>query len=295
MRRFCASPNIAKRQLSHNPRLALIFMLLLALGGCSILYSYNNIDRYIRWSLDDYIHWSDEQDHTLRERLHAQLQWHRVAQLPAYREWLQARLSEVEGEVSVAQWRVAGDQLQNFWRDVMMHATGDISAQLSQLSDKQVHDLLAEMNEKQKELAEKFANETAAEVSERRREKMEKSIKYWIGSVDKKQSDLIKTWAQASPDTRQQRLDSRQRWTDAFAEALSHRHEADIFVPKIQQLFATPQENWGEEYRAIWQSKTEANIELFVNVHNINSAKQRQVERERIEQWLKIIDDLAAE
>lgn len=291
MRHLCDKPYILLFK-----RSTLIFLVLLvALGGCSVLYSYNNIDRYIRWSLDDYIEWSDKQDQDLRERLHAQLQWHRVEQLPGYREWLQARLTEIDGEASFAQWRIAADQLEIFWRETMMHATSDICVQLSQLSDEQVRDLLLAMHEKQQDLAEKFTDESVVGANDRRKSKMEKIIKYWLGSVNKKQSDVIAVWAHAQPDTRQQRLDGRQRWINAFAQALTQRHNAEVFVPKIQQLFVTPRENWGEEYHAIWQRRTDANIELFVALHNLNSPEQRRVERERIEHWLKIIDSLAAD
>lgn len=292
MPHFCDIPYIS---FLRRFALTLLTLLSLALAGCSVLYSYNTIDRYIRWSLDDYIDWSDQQDRQLRERLHAQLQWHRVTQLPGYREWLEARLIEINGNVSVAQWRIAADQLQVFWREALIHTTDDICAQLSQLSDEQVQDLLVAMHEKQKDLAEKFADETAAEANERRRNKMEKMIRYWIGSLNKTQSDLIATWAHSLPDTRQQRLEGRQRWINAFAQALTQRHNSAVFAPKIQQLFASPQDNWGEEYRAIWQRRVDANIELFAALHNQNSAEQRQFERERIEHWLKIIDNLVVD
>ena len=278
-------------------RFSLIFTVLLSLllSGCAVLYSYSTIDRYIRWTLDDYIDWNDTQDQEFRERLNAQLQWHRVSQLPGYREWLKARLIEVDSDVTAAQWRIAADQLQVFWRDAMTHSARDIGAQLSQLSDEQVSDLLVAIHEKQKDLTEKFADESAEKANERRRSKMEKAVKYWIGSTDKKQSELIRRWAHSLPDTRQQRLDGRQRWINAFAQALRHRHNPEVFTPKILQLFSNPQANWGEQYHAIWQRRVDANIELFTALHNMSSAEQRKVERERIEHWLKVIDDLATD
>lgn len=275
---------------------AIVLCLACILTGCSLLYSYRNIDRYIRWSLDDYIAWDSSQEDRLRTRLGARLAWHQETQLPRYREWLETidRTLVNGNAVDVGQLAQAADQLQSFWQDAMAHAREDIGAQLASLSDQQVRDLIDVMRDKQADLQTEYEDMTPAELIKKRNREMKKRVKYWLGKLDDEQIALIYAWAQHLPDGRPRWLDNRARWIDAFAQALQHRHEPGLFAADIQRLFVTPQEHWSAEYRELAQHNLEATLQLFAELHNSRTQKQREVERERIAQWLGHLDQLAA-
>src|SRR4051812_29544299 len=100
---------------------AIVIFLACSLVGCSLLYSYRNIERYIRWSLDDYIAWDSTQETQLRSRLAAQLAWHQKTQLPRYRDWLVAIDRTVDNDIDATQLTQAADQLEAFWQDTAAH------------------------------------------------------------------------------------------------------------------------------------------------------------------------------
>ncbi|HEY3698657.1 MAG TPA: DUF6279 family lipoprotein, partial [Spongiibacteraceae bacterium] len=220
----------------------IIIFLIGSLCGCSMLYSYRNIERYIRWSLADYVEWDSAQQQQLHARLSAQLEWHRQTQLPRYRAWLEGIRDETQSTVDIAQLQRAADQLQLFWQDAMAHAAADIGAQLAMLSDKQVSDLIAAMHEKQADIKAEYAELTPAQAIKKRSRAMRKAVQYWLGPLEKNQQDLVDEWARQLPDGRARWLNSRERWTAAFEQALAHRHEPDMFAAAIQRLFVTPQE-----------------------------------------------------
>lgn len=272
---------------------AIVVFLACSLAGCSLLYSYRNIDRYIRWSLDDYIAWDSTQETQLRSRLASQLEWHQKTQLPRYRDWLEAIDRTLDNDIDVTQLAQAADQLQSFWQEAAAHLQADIGAQLAPLSDKQVRDLIAVIREKQADLKNEYDDMTPAELIKKRKREMTKTIKYWLGTLDKNQIALIDEWAQRLPDGRSLWLNNRERWTDAFAQALQHRHEPELFAEEIHLLFVTPQENWSAEFRELSQHNRESTLQLLAELHNSRTQQQRDVEHKRIVQWLGRLDELA--
>lgn len=273
--------------------LTIALLLLCSLSGCSLFYSYRNIDRYIRWSLDDYIEWDSTQADQLRTRLAAQLAWHQQTQLPRYREWLETIDRDHDHDIDVTQLAQAADRLQSFWQDAMAHAQADIGAQLASLSDRQVLALLAVMREKHADLKAEYDDMTPAELIKQRKREMTKTVKYWLGAIDDKQIVLIDAWAQRLPDGRSHWLDNRARWTDAFAQALARRHQPELFAADIQRLFVTPKESWTAEYRALSQQNLESTLQLLTELHNLRTQKQRETEHKRIAQWLEHLEQLA--
>jgi len=274
---------------------SVVVFVVCSLTGCSLLYSYRNIDRYIRWWLDDYIAWDGFQESQLRMRLALRLEWHKKTQLPRYRDWLETIDRSLNDDVDVAQLAQAADQLQSFWHETAAHSQTEIHAQLASLSDNQVRDLLTAIREKQAHLKNEYDDMTLAELAKKRKREMTKTIKYWLGPLDDNQIALIHVWALRLPDGRSHWLNNRERWANAFAQALRHRHAPELFAAEIHLLFVTPQENWEPELRQLSHQNRESTLQLLTELHNSRTQKQRDFQHKRIEQWLGRLERLAAD
>jgi hypothetical protein len=272
---------------------AMVVFLVCSLAGCSLLYSYRNIDRYIRWSIDDYIAWEGTQESQLRTRINAQLAWHKKTQLPRYRDWLEATGRTLENDIDVVQLAEAADQLQLFGQEVSAHLAVDIGEQLASLSDSQVRDLIGVLREKQVDLKSEYDDMTWQELVRKRKREMTKTIKYWLGAVDNGQVALIDAWARKLPDGRSPWLNNRERWIDAFAQALQDRHQPELFAERVRLLFVTPEQGWSAEFRDFTQRNRESTLQLIADLHNSRTQQQRDAERKRIAQWLENLDQLA--
>lgn len=280
----------------HRLRNRAIILLLLAfsLAGCSVLYSYGNIDRFIRWWIDDYITWDSTQENQLRSRLTAQLEWHQQTQLPLYRAWLETVDRTLENDIDVAQLAAASDQLQSLWQQTAVHLQGDIALQLATLSNDQVRELITVVRDKNADLKSEYDDMTPADLIKKRKRDMKRTIKHWLGPLDERQTSLIDAWARNLTDSRQQWLASRELWADALAEALRHRHEPQLFASRIHLLFATPEATWSPEFRSLSDKNRESTLRLLAELHNSRTPAQHAAEHKRIAHWLDHLDKLAA-
>jgi DNA-binding MarR family transcriptional regulator len=271
----------------------IVIIVIGCLSGCSLFYSYRNIERLIRWSIDDYVSWTPTQAEQLQQRLRAQLQWHQREQLPLYRAWLETLRDEVKQPLELSRLQEHAQQLQIFWQDSMAHGEADIAVQLADLSEAQVRDLIAKMRSDQSDIEHEYNDLSRHQLIERRERSMTKTVRYLIGSPKAPQRDLIEQWAKALPDSRQQWLASRRRWTDMFEQALQQRHQPDIFAEDIHRLFVLPQQNWDPAYRELSEHNLTASLQLVIALqHSLDEAQRKALDR-CIEQWLVRLDDLA--
>lgn len=273
---------------------AVLIIVVVCIGGCAMLFSYRNIERWIRWSIDDYVIWTPTQTKEFDQRLRAQLQWHQQIELPRYREWLLAIRGAVQTPLDLNTLHSFSEQLPIFWQQSMLHAEGDITALLSQLSDEQVRDLIAEMHSRQKDIEDEFNDLSPAELIERRDRSMSKALRYFFGALDASQRVHIERWAESLPDSRAQWLASRRRWADQFEQALQQRHQPDVFAEQVHRLFVLPQQNWDPDYREISERNLTASLQLLVTLQHSLSEQQRKMFDQRIEQWLGRLDTLAS-
>lgn len=273
---------------------AIVLLLVCSLCGCSLFYSYRNVERYIRWSLDDYVDWNAAQETTLRARLAAQLEWHGQTQLPRYREWLIATDRMLDDDVDVAQVAQAADELEAFWQDVAAQIEVDLREQLASLSAAQVRDLGKVLRERQEEWRDEYVDLSFEKLVDKRRREMTRTVKYWLGPLHPRQLALIDAWARQLPDGRNEWLAARARWTAAFEQALLERHDAAAFAAHVHRLFVTPRETWTTEFRELQLHNRTATLQLLADLHNARTPKQRAAERRRVAQWLHHMDQLAA-
>jgi hypothetical protein len=273
---------------------AITIILACGLAGCSLLYSYRNIDRYIRWSLDDYVTWDSSQESLLRTRVTSLLAWHKETQLPRYRSWLEACDRTLDGDIDVPMLAAALAQMQLFWQDTATHMQADLQRQIASMSNDQVLELTAALRSEQADLKDEYDETTLAALIKKRRREMNKTMTYWLGPLQEDQALLIDAWAKALIDGRLHWLNNRDRWTQAFLQALQHRQEPEVLAAKIHILFVTPQENWTREYRELSEHNRELTLQLLADLHNSRTPKQRDAERKRFAEWLNNLDRLAS-
>ena len=70
-------------------KLILSTVLLFLLAGCSttkLVYDYG--DKFVSWQLDSYFELNDEQEDWVEERMKILIEWHRMEELPRYKNFL---------------------------------------------------------------------------------------------------------------------------------------------------------------------------------------------------------------
>lgn len=271
-----------------------IAVIAVLLAGCAYVYNYRVAELWLRWYVGDYVQWDRGQEQLFRERLHAQLHWHRTTQLQRYRTWLAQARSDVAGNIDIALLERHGVELREFWGAVMAQLEPDFIHFLSDLSPGQARDLVANFRDEQAERSEELRGKSSAELNRERSHDMVKNIQRWTGRLDAAQKARIDHWAQSLPDSREPWLASRERWIGGLEQALAQRDDADAFARQVHLLFVTPEDLWDPAYRQLLEGNTQITLNLMVDIHNSLSMRQRGALDRNIEQWMRTLDELAA-
>ena len=68
-------------------RLPIMLLALAVLtSGCGVKLAYNNLDRFARWGVSDYVNMNDEQRAYFDAEIDSIMYWHRTEHLPQYAE-----------------------------------------------------------------------------------------------------------------------------------------------------------------------------------------------------------------
>lgn len=279
----------------HRVRAASILFLCALLGACSAIYNYRVAAWWVRWYVEDYVRWSDAQEPLFRARVQEQLRWHQSTQLPRYREWLERMQTQISAPLDVEQVRAQMDQLRGFGNDIMQRLEPDIDRFLADLSDRQARDLIRRFREEHAETVDEYADLSPEKTIRERTRSMRKGIERITGNLDAGQRERIEQWAALMPDNRAQWLASRERWIDAFEQALARRSEPEYFAARIHELFVDPEHSWDPEYRQRLERNTELTLQLLADIHNSLTPRQRAAADKNVKKWLGVIDELAVE
>ncbi len=269
-----------------------VLVLALVLAACSVARTaYERADWLIQRNLRQYVSWEGEQREALRQRLDEALDWHRETQLPLYSEALQAlRADLAASESGAVDWQPHIDRGAVFWRNLLERVQPDIVAMLAMLSDAQVDELLANLEERSEERLARNARR-GAEGSAR---DLRRQVQRWTGRLDTGQRALIEDWSRQQRDLGDFARHSQAQWRAAFAEALTlRRSDPAAFAEQLDSLLTRPDTFWSEDYAAAIAGNTARSMALLDDLHASLDARQRRQLDRRLREWAELFDDLS--
>ena len=122
----------------------------LLLSGCSVKLMYNNMDRFVRWQVSDFVDLDRSQRQYLDENVKLVLQWHRTTHLPMYADALDKFALQSADQMSVELLAGLFDQFYTWGLEVEQQAMPVAIHVIKSLSDEQV----AKLPEKMKKCSE---------------------------------------------------------------------------------------------------------------------------------------------
>ena len=271
-------------------RLFLILLLVTTLVSCSAnRLLYNRADTFIRWAADDYVTLDREQQAAFDQRLDAFLAWHRIEELPRYREFIVSALETLEDGVTLEEAvviseeiDVAADRFQAQFIELLLETA-------ETLSDEQIQDFLAELERNQAEYAEeRLVRDEEAYYADSAKT-MTDLVKRLIGRLNREQSAEIKERSKDLARLDGLWHDDRARWGSALRVILEAK--APGWQSEIRGLAETRSEARIPEYVTGIEHNGDVILALLVDI--INSRTERQDRRMR--RFLEgLIDDIDA-
>lgn len=280
-----------------NKKLLFVFsLLLLQLSGCSIIaIGYNYTDAYLRYSINSYATFNDEQKVIIKKEVDEYMLWHRQKMLPEYVRFLRALQATVQSGAVLTKEDTARFRsgLRSLYVNTVQPTVLPAAKVLSGISPQQMD-----------ELAESFARENSRQrekdlggsLLEQRRKRAERTIDFFenlVGEFSAGQKDKIREMSYNLPLTTaiylQQREDNQARLLELLK---SNRSEEEI-ARFLSVWLLTPELSRSHEVQQTMLAFENAYDEMLENIYHILTVQQRKTLLKSIVKYIDIFQDLS--
>ena len=257
--------------------LLLLLCLSLLISACSRAgLAYRNLDWLVPWRLNDYLNLDSQQQAWLKPRLQTHLQWHCSAELPRYIDWLQTTESILaQPQPDSAQLLEQFAQFDAALNRIGVEVTPTAIELLQGLSEQQVRELYAAMDEDNLEDRQDFLDPPLAIQISERQTRMQERLRPWLGRLNSAQTEHIATWANSLGEQNRLWLENRQLWQAELRKVVAERDSAD-FAERLTPLLQQRERFYSDEYRASYGRSRQALATLFSQLLSSSDEAQRE-------------------
>lgn len=276
-----------------RPILVPILILLLLSGCSSTRLMYGQLDWLIPWYLKDYVSFTDDQNTLLEQRLRTQLRWHRNTQLPFYAKWLrQIRLDAQDG-LSRDELKHHSERFEDFWEKLLRQIIPDASVLLSMISDEQIAELFAKIEEKNQEYIEDYINLPHAELRKKRAERVREHLERWLDKLTPEQIAAVTEWSQRFEPNSAETLSYRRQWQAKLRGLLAKRHDEDSFGVALREHLLDPKKSQSVFLQQRRARNREKFIDLLLTIDALMPVQQRKYLTTRLDDLANDFEALA--
>lgn len=257
--------------------LLLLLCLSLLISACSRAgLAYRNLDWLVPWRLNDYLNLDSQQQAWLKPRLQTHLQWHCSAELPRYIDWLQTTESILaQPQPDSAQLLEQFAQFDAALNRIGVEITPTAIELLQGLSEQQVNELYAAIDEDNLEDRQDFLDPPLATQISERQTRMQERLRPWLGRLNTAQTEHIATWANSLGEQNRLWLENRQLWQAELRKVVAERDSAD-FAERVTRLLQQRESFYSDEYRASYGRSRQALATLFSQLLSNSDEAQRE-------------------
>ncbi len=277
------------------PKILLLSLVALMIGGCTLKASYNRLDWVLGNYLERYVELDSAQQIALKQRLAKTLAWHRTTQLPVYAIWLHSVKYDVQHGLTEAQVEQHTLELLLYWRALMMRFADDMAVLLPGLSPTQQAELFESFAAKNADYEDRYIKVTRQQQRDNYTERLEDSFESWLGSLTESQRQWIQTAARELQPIAKQSLQMRLRWQRQLKRVLETQQAGNSLRLAMQTLFVDPESLRSATYKHMLEHNRQVISRLIVDVAHTLTDKQRRHFNQRVDKYVKLFHELAAE
>ena len=272
-----------------------VLLISFLLYGCSSLqFAYNRLDWLLAEQIDNYVSFSDRQETLLDKHLDRQLRWHRRSQLPIYAKWLRHLEGQLEKGLQLTDLNIYETELRALYGASLKQLAPSAAELLTTLSDAQVTELLAALEERNQDYKTERVDPAPAKQRKKRIERLLEHSERWLGDTTPQQRQRIEQWAAQSMLSGSETLSYRQRWQNAFGELLQERQQAD-FERRLYALAVNAEDLQSAELRRMRQHNLQTFKQLLIDLYALANAEQKHYLAHRLQTLAHDFDELAAQ
>lgn len=263
-------------------------------AGCSAIRTvYNQAEHLVAWRLNDYFDLSESQRELFRARFAGYHRWHRTSQLPGYVRLLgtvEERLERGPRSNDIDWLRT---QVRTTAQTAITHGQADMVALLASLDERQIEHARQRFERDNRKWAREHAVGASSAEQRHARTRVElERIEHWTGSLTRDQKTRIGELLEALPLDTELRRQDRLRRQSAFLALLAHRKDVQ-FPLRLQRWL----HDWDADRPAALAAEEQRierlRNELYVHVHALLDAAQRQRVKDRLRWYAETMRELA--
>lgn len=275
-------------------RIVVLFLICFT-AGCSSKLAY----RYADWAVERQLFQYLELDRSQRKHVKAEIDrlhhWHRYQELPKYL----AILDEIEAivrqdsPVQASQLVTIEETLIPLWFSIVDTAGPFFIDVLSQLTPDQQRHLQQQIENGNKDELDEYVDLTELERREKAEDNMKEAASDFLGKLKPEQMRFIEQWAASIQLNAEIYQADRLAWQKRFFLLMSEPKNSD-FTRDMAQLFNYRQQHWTEARQQAHGKSQALRSELFAQLLNLASPKQKEKLLNEIEQYQTLCADLSA-
>jgi hypothetical protein len=278
----------------------LIALLLLALQGCSALkLGYNQAPTLGQWWLDSLLALEAPQSAQTRDALQQWQRWHRSQELPTYADLLERLQVLALKDVDAAQVCEVGAQAQEALDRLMTQGARWAAPVAVQLQPRQLRHLARHMEEKNEEWEKEWLSGSREERLRRRLDKTASRYSDFYGPLSDAQLELLRNQLNASAWSAEWGRQDRLRRQALLLQALQRIQQDNLSPAQAEALLQMAWRQWltppAPAERQLYARLTEQACRHLAELHNSNSAEQRQRAVRRLKAYARDLRELAAQ
>jgi cell fate (sporulation/competence/biofilm development) regulator YlbF (YheA/YmcA/DUF963 family) len=281
-------------RVGRNALLTLTLLLSLTLSGCASRLSYQFVDIWLAWSVDDYVTLTSSQEELLDQRLEALIEWHRQTQLPRYIDWLQGFRQRVQQPMTVADFDAEFNRLNEFINDIIRHVEPDLLSLLSTLDETQIKELQMNLQKQNDEALEEYRDIMPNKRQRQREETASTNVQRFVGKLTRQERVMVRDWSRNLADIGEQRYQARDQWQTAFLQALVARNDPAIFKQAVQPLLYEPEKFRSPEYSSLLTKNQTDTFAMLATIQQALDKTQKKRLDLSLDSWLDTLKNLVA-
>jgi len=258
-------------------------------------FMYERLDWLTTWYVSGLFDLDSGQKEEFREIADRNMEWHRANQLPRYAEFCRELDRELEGSITPEMLERRYQEMLVIWDEFVVHIMPDASGFLRSLSDEQIKDFLANVEENNQELWDEYAGRTPEQRLARREKSAIKGVQRFTGRLNGEQKELVRSYIVTMHDNSEEWLDGRRAWQAEFRDLMQSKPDEQEYIQRLTALMLDPNTGDSDDYRRKVDDNRQIIFEMFSALVDQLTEKQRNRVRKRLNSFAEDFEFLAGQ
>lgn len=264
------------------------------LAFANVALAYSNLGPMLTWMIDDYVDLTDPQEDWVRSRVARTMEWHRTQELPRYRRFLEAVLTQTESAITAQDVGVHQKALRAHYQRFAEQVVPDIAEFLGNMDAEQVGQLERKFVEENAKFTRESIRGSPDERRSKRLRRFVDHLESWVGTLSGEQRELVAAFYRTAPDFSDEMLAERRIRQGEILALVRAKATREQMSTELRRLLVNT-ESWRRpEYIQKLRARDQKMSEMLAALNASLSAEQRAELQKRIRGFMRDIATLTA-